>query len=1557
MAADPETSIGQQNNMTADPEVSFGRMTQTANRKSADRGPRPETGNEKVQRFPARPRWKTLHLNVFLFAIEHVNMNPNILANITLGYHFYDSCLDTRKAVKSVLQILSGPEKTVPNYSCVDNNKLTGFIGDHYSFTTMPIAQILGVYGYSQISYGATDYSLSERLVYPHFFRMVQNDYIYFKIVTQLLKHFGWTWVGIVTTNDDTGGIESQVLTKYMASNGICTAFMQFINPSDSKIEISSRINNCIITTKSKIIVLCGSLSATVVFVMQYLNTMLHQDYAFIFPPSWASNFLLIQCNFEILSGSLAVEPFHLFMPETGSFFDNIHPSKRTEDKLLENIWIIYYSCLSTNTSDAKLYGKLDPGPKCSCERQRQQSLTRALNLALEQGLQVMDILKAKALKDHTMHSRTVSHLLYSPIETFNLVHLSLTRNAPNTRIKWKLALVVYSVHLRISNMTLKSRSLLGEFVPSQTSMLHWTTSGVRRKIQLKNSGILSGNGGHPVIPHGEYHKTVIPAVHCGVVFVSREVITKFVYGHMVQNAVFKNNCLYISWTPSRPALSVRPGSVRTCIPHDDHIPKSVCSEKCLPGTRKVLRRGTQTCCYDCIPCSDGEITNRTGKSLILKDSENCDKCLSNEWPNERKDRCIPKLEEFLSYRNDTIAIILSSLSIFCFLITVMILVIFIWFQDTPIVKANNKNLSFVLLVSIMLSFLCVFLFLGHPVDITCMLRQTAFGILFSIAISCILGKTIIIYFVFKATQPGSVWKSFVSLKVSNCFVFCCSAVQIIINVIWLASSPPFMELDTHSHQGTVIIQCNEGSVIAFYSVLGYMGVLAAISFIIAFLARTLPDSFNEAKYITFSMLVFCSVWIAMIPAYLSTKGKYMVAVEIFAILTSSTGLLACLFFPKCFNVIFRSEINTKSHLYGASVHAKAQPYEDYEYFRDGDIIIGGVLTTKCHLVTNNDQSVMSWHVGSWPLQQQFVSMTNRDRKRKERPNTRHYINLLIFMHVNEHVNLDPSILPNITLGYHIYDSCTDPRKAVKSVLQILSGAGKTVPNYSCMDPNKLVGFIGDHYSITTIPIAQLLGLYGYAQLFVYHFVASLLGDTLNKSIRITRAGIIAGFPTRVTPRWAQGHKINKPMTTEFYTETPTYTPIWGNKILKNHPDRFRGSKVSWKSLFDRPHAWFHAQNSSRELGCTSQSIGLLADFSISYGVTEIALNERHLYPHLFHTHQNNRVYFKTVSKLLKAFGWSWVGIIASDNDSGDTDIQSLKQYITNHGFCVAFSLKINVNDKLINIKMKLKMVRKSSAHVILLCGPFNIAVVDILVATKLDNMFHDKTLIIPPSWASNYFITDFNNEPLNGSLAMDFYYLPLPNMSFIDNIHPSNHPEDILLEDIWLIECNCLSRKPNKNKMHKHQESVLTSMICCQLLKYAKWQLRIPYPYRSYDFHTMEACGEFINLNITFIEFISKVPINHYIKSTCLISSLSTNDHSDGAILISEYHLYHYIKDLKHFWELITNLLPWTKCRELVSSQLGSSIYEIIRFLQKRSQDLLSCHDQNTTTIKVVVF
>ncbi|XP_041435250.1 vomeronasal type-2 receptor 26 [Xenopus laevis] len=337
---------------------------------------------------------------------------------------------------------------------------------------------------------------------------------------------------------------------------------------------------------------------------------------------------------------------------------------------------------------------------------------------------------------------------------------------------------------------------------------------------------------------------------------------------------------------------------------------KSQCSANCPPGYRKVPQNGAPSCCYDCVSCSEGEVSN-------LTDLENCVICPDYKWPNHGKTLCLEKPHEFLSYEGDPLTLIFNVITLVLFLISLSMLGIFISFRDTPVVKANNRNLSFLLLVSIKLSFLSVFLFLGRPVDITCMLRQTSFGITFSTSVSCILAKTIMVCVAFKASKPGSSWRKWMGPKVANYIAFVCSVIQIVISVIWLVISPPFAEENIHSEPGIIIIQCNEGSVVAFYIVLSYMGLLASVSFIVAFLARTLPDSFNEAKYITFSMLLFCSVWITMIPAYLSTKGKYMVAVEIFAIISSSCGLLFCIFLPKCYIILLKPEINTKQYLLG----------------------------------------------------------------------------------------------------------------------------------------------------------------------------------------------------------------------------------------------------------------------------------------------------------------------------------------------------------------------------------------------------------------------------------------------------------------------------------------------------------------------------------------------------------------------------------------------------------------------------------------------------------------
>ncbi|XP_070414923.1 extracellular calcium-sensing receptor-like [Equus przewalskii] len=340
----------------------------------------------------------------------------------------------------------------------------------------------------------------------------------------------------------------------------------------------------------------------------------------------------------------------------------------------------------------------------------------------------------------------------------------------------------------------------------------------------------------------------------------------------------------------------------------DFQVPSSACSKSCAPGSSQIMRQGAPHCCFDCSPCPEGHFADQ-------RDMARCLPCPGEQAPSPARDGCRPLPEIFLSWR-EPLGQALAAGAVALAAAALGTLTLFLRRRRARAVRAAHGALSRALLGALALCSLSALLFLGPPRAATCLLRRAAFAVVFAVAVSCVLAKTLAVVLAFRVTRPDDPLRVCLGPRASAAVVLGASSLQVLLCGLWLSISPPVPQRDTASEPGHVVVRCQEGSGAAFYCMLGYLGLLAAVTLSVAFLARRLPAAFNETKLLTLSMLLFCSVWTAFLPLYHSARGKATVAVEVFSILASTAGLLGCIFLPKCYIILRRREQNVPARLW-----------------------------------------------------------------------------------------------------------------------------------------------------------------------------------------------------------------------------------------------------------------------------------------------------------------------------------------------------------------------------------------------------------------------------------------------------------------------------------------------------------------------------------------------------------------------------------------------------------------------------------------------------------------
>ncbi|XP_063158835.1 vomeronasal type-2 receptor 26-like [Candoia aspera] len=690
---------------------------------------------------------------------------------------------------------------------------------------------------------------------------MAPGEALQYEGLVQLLLYFGWKWVGLVTVDDKHGEHFIQTLEPMISQNKICSEFTERVDRNFHFYEPFDMIQR--------------TLSHITLFTEKTANAVIIYGENIVF--MWLASTLVIATMFPVTTSdsSQKLSARKVWITLAQSDF-TLHSLQRTLDMQM------FHGAISFSISTKQIPGFQQFLQAVTPSGANQDGFIRDV---WKQAF-VCSIPKSDVPEDEDEDEdeectgeERLEDLPATFFETSTLGHSYSIYNA------------VYAVAqaLHVAHTFRTDRNILKD----------------RDQVQSKN---LEAWQLHPFLQRMAFNNTAgdeIKLNEDGVLEAGFDIVNL---------VTFPNNS-YITVLVGE--MDPKAPAGKTLILNGDRIhwhheftqlpPLSLCNEPCPLGSRKNKIEGQKFCCYACAPCPEKMISRQM-------DMEHCDGCSEDHFPNQAQDECIPKTMNFLAFE-EPLGITLVSLALFFCLVTAFVLAIFIKQRDTPIVKANNRSLTYLLLISLFLCFLCSLLFIGQPNKATCLLRQTAFGIIFSVAVSSVLAKTITVIVAFLASKPGNVFHKWVGQKLAYAIVWGGSLLQAGICVFWLGSSPPFPNLDTQTLPGEIIVECHEGSATMFYCVLGYLGFLALLSFTVAFLARKLPDSFNEAKFITFSMLVFCSVWLTFVPTYLSTKGKYMVVVEIFSILSSSAGLLGCIFAPKCYIIVIRPECNTREQL------------------------------------------------------------------------------------------------------------------------------------------------------------------------------------------------------------------------------------------------------------------------------------------------------------------------------------------------------------------------------------------------------------------------------------------------------------------------------------------------------------------------------------------------------------------------------------------------------------------------------------------------------------------
>lgn len=234
---------------------------------------------------------------------------------------------------------------------------------------------------------------------------------------------------------------------------------------------------------------------------------------------------------------------------------------------------------------------------------------------------------------------------------------------------------------------------------------------------------------------------------------------------------------------------------------------------------------------------------------------------------------------------------------------------------DTPVAKSAGGRTCLLMLAALTgaaASSLCHF---GEPTPLACVLKQPLFMFSFTVCLACITVRSLQVVCIFKfASRLPPAYDRWAKNHGPEGTILLLSLIILLTSVVRISIKPPQPAQDLAFYRDSVVLECSDTLSAGSALELAYVSLLSALCFAFSYLGKDLPANYNEAKCVTFSLMVYMISWMTFFTVYFMSRGPFTMAAYVCAILISVMAFLAGYFLPKIFIIVMRPHMNTAAH-------------------------------------------------------------------------------------------------------------------------------------------------------------------------------------------------------------------------------------------------------------------------------------------------------------------------------------------------------------------------------------------------------------------------------------------------------------------------------------------------------------------------------------------------------------------------------------------------------------------------------------------------------------------